>query len=252
MEETKKTIDELVATRTGKRAELLEIGRRIASSATPIVVAFVDLAESTQMKQDREPEEWLGYVFEFIKRVDELAKDAAGTLVKRIGDELMITFTDVQASERFVDSLIGDIVLHTCRYKIAVDCGSAYHFRFTEHLPDDPYGLVVDRCARIAAYAGADTIICTGEYRNHVGNPAHYVSMGTFALRGFRNPEELFARSLIEVDSGEYLKPLVSMLNEETANSRLATSPPSHATSCSSAALAPAKPTSASPSLRTR
>ena len=140
MDETKKHIDDLVTTRNQKQAELLVIGRQIASSATPIVVAFADLAESTQIKQDREPEEWLGYIFEFIKRVDQRARDADGTVVKRIGDELMVTFKDVQASERFVDSLITDTVLQTYRYKIAIDYGSAYHFRFDEHLADDPYG----------------------------------------------------------------------------------------------------------------
>jgi hypothetical protein len=38
------------------------MGHKIASSATPIVVTFVDLAESTQMKQDRAPEDWLRYL----------------------------------------------------------------------------------------------------------------------------------------------------------------------------------------------
>lgn len=101
------------------------------------------------------------------------------------------------------------------RYKIAVDFGSAYHFRFIEHLTDDPYGAVVDRCARIAKYAVAGIVLCTGEYRNQLGNSAHYFSMGSFALRGFRKPEELFARSLVEVDSEEYLKPLVRAVNDE-------------------------------------
>ena len=31
-------------------------------------------------------------------------------------------------------------LLQTYRYKIAIDYGSAYHFRFGEHLADDPYG----------------------------------------------------------------------------------------------------------------
>ena len=215
MDETKKHIDELVKTRNERRAELLKIGLEIASSATPIVVTFVDLTESTQMKQDRASEEWLGDVFEFIQRVDQLARGADGTVVKRIGDEVMVTFNDVQASERFLDSLITDTVLQTYRYKTAIDFGSAYHFRFVEHLADDPYGPVVDRCARIAKYAGAGTVICSGDYRNHVVNPAAYVSMGRFALRGFPRPEELFARSLVEVNSEEYLKPLVSTVNEE-------------------------------------
>jgi class 3 adenylate cyclase len=215
MDETKKHIDDLVATRNQKVADLQTMGRKIASPATPIVVGFVDLAESTQMKQDRAPEEWLGYVFEFIQRVDQMAKGAGGTVVKRIGDELMVTLKAVEAAERFVDSLIKDTVLQTYRYKIAVDFGSAYHFRFVEHLPDDPYGSVVDRCARIAKYAAAGTIICTGDYRNQLAKPAAYVSMGSFALRGFHRPEELFVRSLIEVHSETYLNPVVSAMNKE-------------------------------------
>ena len=57
MDGTKKNIDELVATRNRKQAELLAIGQEIVSSVMPIVVIFVDLAESTEMKQDREPED---------------------------------------------------------------------------------------------------------------------------------------------------------------------------------------------------
>ena len=104
-------------------------------------------------------------------------------------------------------STLSETVLQTYRFKITLDYGSAYHFRFLEHLPDDPYGPMVDRCARIAKYAGAGTVICTGEYRNQPGNPVAYVSIGSVPLRGFRNPEELFARSLVEVDSEEYLNP---------------------------------------------
>jgi hypothetical protein len=62
MDETTKNIDELVATRNQRVADLQSMGHKIASSATPIVVTFVDLAESTQMKQDRAPEDWLRYL----------------------------------------------------------------------------------------------------------------------------------------------------------------------------------------------
>jgi class 3 adenylate cyclase len=106
-------------------------------------------------------------------------------VVKRIGDELMVTFKDLAGAECFVDSPVTDTVLQTYQYKIAVDFGSAYHFRFVEHLADDPYGPVVDRCARIAKYAGPSTVICSRAYRNRVANPAAYVSMGNFALRSW-------------------------------------------------------------------
>jgi hypothetical protein len=127
----------------------------------------------------------------------------------------MVTFKNVQSSEHFVDSLTTDSPLKPYRYKVALDYGSAYHFRFLEHLPDDPYGLVVDRCARIAKFAVAGTVLCTDDYRQQVGRSADYVSMGAFALHGFRKPEKLFVRCLVAVDSDEYLKPIVNALNKE-------------------------------------
>jgi class 3 adenylate cyclase len=214
MDEIEKHIDELVTTRIRKQAELIQIGQKIASLATPIVVAFVDLTDSTQMKQNCEPEEWLGFIFDFIQRVDHRAIESDGTLIKRIGDELMITFKEVLAAERFVNSLISDMVLQTFRYKIAIDYGSAYHLRFKDHLADDPYGQVVDRCARIAKYAATGTVICTFEYLNQLDDPANYVPMGAFSLRGFPKPIEIFARSIVNVESENYLKPLVNMVNE--------------------------------------
>jgi class 3 adenylate cyclase len=124
MDETK-SIDEPVVARTLKNAEFQAIGSKIAAESTPVVVAFVDLAESTQMKQELKPEEWLGFVFEFIKRVGQLAIVVGGTVVKRIGDELMLRFDDVQASENFVSSLITDSDLKIYGYKVALDYGKA-------------------------------------------------------------------------------------------------------------------------------
>jgi class 3 adenylate cyclase len=138
-----KNIDELIAARSLKNAELREIGIRIASASTPVVVAFVDLAESTRMKQEFEPEEWLGFVFEFIRCVDEMARVADGTVVKRIGDELMLTFNDVQASARFVDSLVS-----AATSKYIVQACSRLRKRISFPLRGEPTGRSVWFCGR--------------------------------------------------------------------------------------------------------
>jgi hypothetical protein len=67
----KNPIDRLVESRALKTTELQELGQLIAESSTPIVVAFIDLANSTQMKQEQahDPAEWLGYVFQFIRKI---------------------------------------------------------------------------------------------------------------------------------------------------------------------------------------
>lgn len=212
-----KSIDDLVVTHREKQFELLALGRQIAQSATAVVVAFVDLSESTQLKQDREPDAWLGYVYGFIQLIDEKCRTAMGITVKRIGDELMLTFPDAAKAESFLQSLIVDVNSFQYTFKIALDAGDAYHFKFSDNLADDPYGPVVDRCARIAKLAGPKTILCSSSYRSQVTNQDEYISIGAFSLRGFKEPANLFVRSLISVDSDSYVQPLLSAVNDTSS-----------------------------------
>ena len=63
-------------------------------------------------------------------------------------------------------------VLQTYGFKIAVRLWERISFPLQRTLPDDPYGPVVDRCARIAKLAGTGTVICTFEYRNQLDDPS--------------------------------------------------------------------------------
>jgi class 3 adenylate cyclase len=214
----KKHIDELVAERHRRQSELVSLGAEIASSARPIVVAFVDLADSTALKHERKPEEWLAYVFDFVQIVDQVATTSGGTIVKRIGDELMITFENVTASETFMDAAATQGALISYKYKIAVDYGDAYHFRFVDHLADDPYGPVVDRCARIAKLVSAGSVLTTRDYVAQITNPSDYIVVGQFSLKGVPGLQELFVRSIVDANAEEYLAPLLTILNSQARN----------------------------------
>ena len=95
--------------------------------------------------------------------------------------------------------------------------GDAYHFKFSDNLADDPYGPVVDRCARIAKLAGPRTALCSSAYRGQVANPNEYISVGAFSLRGFNEPANLFIRSLVPLDSEAYVQPLLSAANNTSS-----------------------------------
>lgn len=211
-----KSIDNLVSTHLEKQLELATLGKEISQSATPVVVAFVDLSESTQIKQDHQADIWLGYVFGFIQFIDQKCRTSNGTTVKRIGDELMLTFSDVASCETFLQSLIDDADSHQYTFKIALDAGNAYHFKFSENLADDPYGSVIDRCARIAKLAGARTALCSSSYQKQVADQSSYISVGAFSLRGIREAENLYVRPLVSMDAGSYLNPLLSAANESS------------------------------------
>lgn len=130
----------------------------------------------------------------------------------------MITFSEILASEKFIDLLFNQPdPSPSFQYKIAVDFGTAYHFRFLENLPDDPYGIVVDRCARILKFARAGTVICTSKYLNALPGKSGYVSAGDFTLRGFGKPEELFIRTFTNTENNEYFEPLITAVSDASS-----------------------------------
>jgi class 3 adenylate cyclase len=210
-----KSIDQLISSYISKKHELAELGAQIRSSEHNVVITFVDLAGSTALKGQVEPDEWLGYVYRFIAGISRYAKDSEGTIIKRIGDELMLTFESVAASERFIDSVGADRLLgDQYRFKIAADTGPAYHFQFEEPLADDPYGTVVDRCARIAKLAQSGLAFCSSAYAAEAG-PERYQSVGTFPFKGLAEPEEVFVRPIMRLPGQEdYLGPLLEALND--------------------------------------
>jgi class 3 adenylate cyclase len=114
------------------------------------------------MKSGKSARSWLGHIFTFIDVISELAENGRGTVVKRIGDEVMLTFDTTASSEQFLDSLSESKLHEHFHFKIAADYGKAYHFRFERGLADDPYGKVVDRCARIAKYCKPGVTLCSG------------------------------------------------------------------------------------------
>jgi class 3 adenylate cyclase len=89
----KPIVDDLVIRAREKRSELASLALAIEESARDICVVYVDLAQSTEIKERLRPDEWLVYVADFLHLVVDTAKNAGGSLVKRIGDEVMFTFS---------------------------------------------------------------------------------------------------------------------------------------------------------------
>lgn len=209
-----KEIDSLVRLLRDKRSELLALGEEIESSAAQTAVLFIDLSNSTDLKNEVAPQEWLGYVYEFLQSVTEHAELAGGTVVKRIGDELMVTVGTVAQSEVFIDALISEPKLQRYQYKVAADYGAAYHFKFAKHLELDPYGQVIDRCARIAKLANAGVILVSEPYFKEIKNlTVKYTKAGDFSLKGLREPVQVYLRPLASESPEKYIEPLLRNLN---------------------------------------
>jgi class 3 adenylate cyclase len=189
-----KHIDALVKKYLGQLQQADELGKSIEEQAKPTAILFIDLADSAAMKSGTSARSWLGHIFTFISVIGELAEKGSGTVVKRIGDEVMLTFDTTASSEQFLDSLAESKLHEHFHFKIATDYGKAYHFKFQSGLADDPYGTVVDRCARIAKYCKPGVTLCSGDYVCRVGNESFFYPLGSFSLKGLRGPEPIFLR----------------------------------------------------------
>jgi class 3 adenylate cyclase len=209
-----KHIDALVKKYLGQLRQADELGKSIEDQAKPTAVLFIDLADSTAMKSATSARSWLGHIFTFISVISELANKGSGTVVKRIGDEVMLTFDTTASSEQFLDSLAESKLHEHFHFKIATDYGKAYHFKFESGLAEDPYGTVVDRCARIAKYCKPGVTLCSGDYVRGVGNESFFYPLGSFSLKGLPDPEAIFVRKpQPSPPSKEYLEPLLAALN---------------------------------------
>jgi class 3 adenylate cyclase len=74
------------------KLKLREIGNEIRKSVRTAAVAFIDLSDSTALKELTEAEIWLGNVYRFIRSVESCVRQFDGAVVKRIGDEILATF----------------------------------------------------------------------------------------------------------------------------------------------------------------
>lgn len=214
----KKHIDDLITRRETHVAELRQIGEEIRKSARKAAVAFIDLSDSTSLKEASEPEVWLGYVYKFIRSIERLIQQFGGTVVKRIGDEVMATFETVSQCEGFVGALAEDEVLRDYDFKTSADYGEVFFLKFGEHLEDDPYGPAVDRCARISKLPKAGVVICSSEYYEQLSELAdRYVPFGPFKLPGIAEPQQVYVRRRHDTDDvDQYLKPLIAALNDRS------------------------------------
>lgn len=216
----KKHIDELIARRESQETELRRIGDEIQKSGRKAAVVFIDLSDSTALKESRKPEVWLAFVYRFIRSIERLVRQGEGIVVKRIGDEVLATFESVSQCEKFVSALQKDEVLRDYDFKTAMDYGEVFFLKFGEHLEDDPYGPAVDRCARISKLAKPGVVICSVPYHDELVVTAdRYIRLGPFKLSGITEPQEVYVQQQPDVDDVEqYLKPLLDALNDPKQN----------------------------------
>ncbi len=120
------------------------------------VVLFVDMADSTAMKEKTPEVSWLNTTMWFYKVASEIIQEFGGTIVKYIGDEVMAVFNDDYAAEAInagikihesIAKAVKDKMI-VCNCSIGIASGDVTRIE-TPSNAEDFIGSVVDRAARL-------------------------------------------------------------------------------------------------------
>jgi len=151
----------------------------LAADACDIFVLFVDLCDSTAYKQQclssGQPDvHWIVRQLIFLERAAKTAREYGGTVIKTIGDEILVSFEATIDPEKVLKCAIEiiqgfeNLKAFTGPSKIdvkaAIDFGLAYNGAIEDTIPFDPIGLPVDRCARLNKLAKRGEIVFSKDF----------------------------------------------------------------------------------------
>jgi class 3 adenylate cyclase len=193
----------------------MDIKQKIAESKIKRAIIFVDLCNSTELKQNKEDLDWLTDVVLFINVLTANVEKHKGNVIKRIGDEIMATFSDVSNSEYFINDILSDKILQRYDFKIGVDYGEVFNLQF-ETNTDDPYGTIVDRCARITGLIKGSLLFASDSYVKALSSNNNYTYLDEFPLKGISQKTKIWYRELTDIIPDSYYSSLLDALNAES------------------------------------
>lgn len=208
-------VDNLVSKNISLITEVTSIKNKIAESKIRKVILFVDLCNSTELKQNKEDLEWLTDVVLFINILTTNVENHKGNVIKRIGDEIMATFSNVSDSEGFINDILADKTLQKYDFKIGVDIGEVFNLQFETNI-DDPYGSIVDRCARITGLIKGSLLFASDSYVKALSSNDNYTYLDEFPLKGISQKTKIWYREITNKISDSYYSSLLKALNMES------------------------------------
>lgn len=186
--------------------------KELPSLIEKIAVMFIDLAGSTDYKDKKGIEQGTEKVIIFNLDVTEIVNRATeeykkkekierGEICKYIGDEVMAYFVGRNSAkvameiainiQKHFESISARAKEYLEKYqpKIGIDWGDVLFAQYNKNLPLDPYGLTVDRAARIVRLAKPGQILVSEEVKNRAKGIDN-VSFGAMEKRKFKGIEE--------------------------------------------------------------
>jgi class 3 adenylate cyclase len=165
-----------------------------AIGRTAVTVLFADLADFTIMTEVMGDAMAAALVDRFSELVREAAAGCGGRVLKQIGDEFMLAFTDAGGAVRCGLAIIAGAAAQAQfpDVRLGAHAGTAL-YRDGDYL-----GATVNIAARVAAQAARGQLLVTGAVRTAAGEEAEawFEPVGARSLKNIAEPVELFeARS---------------------------------------------------------
>lgn len=180
------------------------------------VVMFADIADSTTIYENMGDELARERISNALNTLIAITQSNKGHLVKTIGDEILVYFTDVDlallAAHRIQEVMEDDQNSETKGVSIRI--GMQFGSVILE--TNDIFGDTVNVAARIASMAKARQILCTKEMACLVKNNAISASMRPFdriTVRGKSEPLDIYLFSWEEESDVTNMAPLSSFTN---------------------------------------
>ena len=143
----------------------LQIGK--TGSAT---LMFTDIVDSTSLAEALGDVRWAQEVNAHVQKLTELIEAEDGRMIKSLGDGTMSTFSSAGAGMRAAQAIQREMAQQTGEPQLRVRIG--LHTGDVIESGDDFFGTVVNKAARVAAYASAGDILVSDATRVMVGSSA--------------------------------------------------------------------------------
>jgi len=148
-----------------------------------LVVAFTDLEGFTRFTSTEGDEAASHLLAEHHKRVGPIVRSRGGRVVKRLGDGLLLTFSEPMAGVLACIELV-EAQPDPLRLRAGLHFGEVVTTR------DDVIGHVVNVAARVAESAKGGEVLATVDVRQQVGDALPHVQFGRARRRYFKGIDE--------------------------------------------------------------
>ena len=163
-----------------------ELGSASDLGQVPLTLCFIDLTGFTRYTEEEGDLEALDVVENFVSTVEATLPPEA-TLVKTIGDEVMVVSPEPAALAEWAVDLLGRLPERP-RPRVAIHHGEAVY------RDGDYFGTHVNLAHRVVSRAHAGELLATDRVVEAIGDRErlHAEPIGEVTLKGFPEPTELF------------------------------------------------------------